>query len=115
MKLPFVIKDRQIQSNFDFIRSRVPAIIPTPQGSVAGIGGYSFSQVRSSVGLTMVVGVTVPTLDRTGFTTVYGYIVIAIRAYSHNSWTWYPRDTDIAFINSSTSQLFDITYIVVGK
>jgi hypothetical protein len=106
MRLPFVIKDRNIQANFDYLISKV----------VSGLSaGTKISELRTLNGATMAVGATVVALNQAGITNP-GIIIVAIQAFTHNNWTWEPHPLlgGVVFNNAGVAQNVNISYYVIG-
>lgn len=103
MKFPHRVRDRSVQSNFDYLSTV--------------FGSYRLSQLQTNSAYSMGVGVTAFVVDKSGFTVVQGIIVIEINPSAHFNFTWYPRPTipDIVFNNTGVLQSTGISYIVVGR
>jgi len=109
MRLPVSVKDRQLQTNFNFLSSRFPGVINS-----GNLPAFDLSPVRTINGLTMVVGTAGYPADVSGFTGSFGIIVVNIGPSTHWAWNWVPRTTDIVVTNTGAAQTFNFSYIVVG-
>lgn len=101
MRFPHKIKDKFVQSNFDYLSSRF------------GVSKMSPVRVASAP---MPVGLSGFTVDGSGFTTVQGIIVVRTEPSAHYTFTYFPQPSvpNIAFNNSGVAQTLTLHYIVVG-
>lgn len=103
MSLPFRVKDKSIQGNFDYLSHRV--------------GSNKASDIRVVPVYAMPVGISALAVDKSGLTTVQGIIIVEMNPAGHYNYSYHPRPVipDIAFNNTGVAQNIRVSYIVLGQ
>jgi|SRR4051794_20304585 hypothetical protein len=103
MSLPFRVKDKSIQGNFDHLSHR--------------LGSYKVGDIRTVATYSMPVGAAGMPVDKSGLTIVLGIIIVEIYPSGHFNYTYHPRPLipDIVFNNTGAVQNIRVSYIAVGQ